>query len=1024
MSLRPITRKIPYTHTAWDETYLPMCAVMSPLQDDNENKEEEDDEAAGQTIANVIKCLSCGAPHPTSTTHYRFGSKILCYLCGEISSIVLQDQQIIRQGEWLDLDLFDKYDHLTPKEAREKKKKTADGDEDDDYDEAFDFSTDTIEFRMPVAPGKSLKEPIWQFPAIACPPVWWIIVDGTVGNNNTVGATRNYWTTVGATISKALEEIPPHVHVGLLTATGSRLASWDLTSAVPHVKQFPYSYVPIDGNTKDGEMPNEPWDLCLVPANSHYKANLEVAIRGMVDGAMSGLFLQGSSDNGEEKKTNGESNNSEFFPLGLTLEILLEYMDHATHPGHDEESEEGEDNSNSNGMTKLRYAGGKIMCLLGNPTLETGTPPKNDSMSYMDQPGFGLGGVAGVCGRDYIEPRSAPRETKSNEKDTKKKEPTDPSDLTTLNLKDYVMPLEPEDLFVNIGRCCAKAALGVDLIVLVPEEDEGSRGGLQTIPWYGLPLLRPLSEASGAPGPLMFGTGNIGSVEVEESTDPSEEKSPDSYYAQKFERLYENVIARTPWQSGMVFGAQIKLRLSPGFKLEDTPLPKNKKNKIDLSQFLSFGGMSGPASLLSGDEGEEKGRPTGSAEDKLYIMGSCDPHTSFVIDLATSEDGHPDGCMIDGVGEVDVKPVIQTCMLYTSIETDNAQPTPSYYTVCKMRVSSVAFDLVEDDDSIYDGLDTEALAVVIFNKIAIDAYVEGLVVSQTTIERWTSSVLSALYASAQKKAKAAAEEGENDLEFDISDRLLNQEDGSLNETSVLLGEGHFKAQFIPLLTYSIAQCDAYRPSEEGYNPSMDARLCALTQMSSMTPKALANTLAPFLSLWSLKEDKAILDSLPLAKEEILKELEVIDEEITKNSVLFLESTQGIFLFTADNLEESGSKGVKKTKKSSFWNQYLTIGPNFRETIKDAMARYRTLPPQWKAIEELFDQNRYIDLDNIEIPFAALQPMMVEDMPTFGGDKNYSEWKSKIAGFVKDEIGVTDGTTSKSQGWLRFSFGRK
>ena len=52
-------------------------------------------------------------------------------------------------------------------------------------------------------------------------------------------------------------------------------------------------------------------------------------------------------------------------PLGLTLEILLEFMEQANHPGQDEE-EDGED-EDSHGMTKLRYAGGKILCLLGNP---------------------------------------------------------------------------------------------------------------------------------------------------------------------------------------------------------------------------------------------------------------------------------------------------------------------------------------------------------------------------------------------------------------------------------------------------------------------------------------------------------------------------------------------------------------------------------------------------------------------------------------------------------------------------------
>ncbi|MGB0330148.1 MAG: hypothetical protein ACPGCU_05960, partial [Candidatus Poseidoniaceae archaeon] len=284
----------------------------------------------------------------------------------------------------------------------------------------------------------------------------------------------------------------------------------------------------------------------MVPANGHYKSNIEAAIRGMVDGGTSGVFLEGGNDNGEEKKTDGESTSTPLVPLGLTLEILLEFMEQGKHPGQTYDNEtEGENNL-------PRYAGGKILCLLGNPTLETGTPPRNDSMSYMSQPDFGLGGVAGACGCDDVSstsaklfPRSTSKKKSSGKGKGKKEEETDPTDMTISNLSDYVMSLEPDDMFAIVGRRCAKAALGVDVIVLVPEEDDDAHSS-QTIPWYGLPLLRPLSDASGAPGPLMFGTGNVS--KVDETSD--DEDSPDSEYIEKFERLHENILARTPWQSG------------------------------------------------------------------------------------------------------------------------------------------------------------------------------------------------------------------------------------------------------------------------------------------------------------------------------------------------------------------------------------------------------------------------------------------------------------------------------------------
>lgn len=99
-----------------------MCVVSTPLEElAGATDVDEDNDAGDQTVANIPKCLSCGAPQPTSTTHYRFKNKILCYLCGEISSILREDQQEIREDEYLDKDLYNKFEHLSPQEKRKKK---------------------------------------------------------------------------------------------------------------------------------------------------------------------------------------------------------------------------------------------------------------------------------------------------------------------------------------------------------------------------------------------------------------------------------------------------------------------------------------------------------------------------------------------------------------------------------------------------------------------------------------------------------------------------------------------------------------------------------------------------------------------------------------------------------------------------------------------------------------------------------------------------------------------------------------
>merc|ERR1712087_65883 len=84
----------------------------------------------------------------------------------------------------------------------------------------------------------------------------------------------------------------------------------------------------------------------------------------------------------------------------------------ARHPGQDDDDDDDEssmqngdeeDGSESGsagkiggGAGELQYAGGKILCLLGNPPLET-APPSVESLSYENQPNFYDGGIAGCC---------------------------------------------------------------------------------------------------------------------------------------------------------------------------------------------------------------------------------------------------------------------------------------------------------------------------------------------------------------------------------------------------------------------------------------------------------------------------------------------------------------------------------------------------------------------------------------------------------------------------------------------------
>lgn len=110
-----------------------------------------------------------------------------------------------------------------------------------------------------------------------------------------------------------------------------------------------------------------------------------------------------------------------------------------------------------------------------------------------------------------------------------------------------------------------------------------------------------------------------------------------------------------------------------------------------------------------------------------------------------------------------------------------------------------------------------------------------------------------------------------------SERLLDQ-DGDLAVEDVLLGHGHAKIAVIPLLVYALMQCDGLRPSGGSFQPSMDARLCAISSMSSLPPGVLCKTIAPSLILWSTKGDEAILESLPLSIDGISNDMDGISGE--------------------------------------------------------------------------------------------------------------------------------------------------
>jgi len=311
--------------------------------------------------------------------------------------------------------------------------------------------------------------------------------------------------------------------------------------------------------------------------------------------------------------------------------------------------------------------------------------------------------------------------------------------------------------------------------------------------------------------------------------------------------------------------------------------------------------------------------------------------------------------------------------------------------------------LADDVEPIYDALDPEALAAVLFHKIALDAYLEGLVAAQETAESWLRSLMVCVYQSAQVEQAKLEEEVEKrqqiqsmmDTTFVASERLVDQE-GDLAVEEVLLGRGHAKVAVVPLLVFALMQCDALRPSGGNFQPSMDARLCAIAQMASMTPGVLAKAIAPSLVLWSMKDDEAVVQSLPLSRDGIVNAMEGIDEN---DGILLLDSPKRIILYLADNtMRPSVKKGMSKAKNKDNDKVSINVGPNLESTLLSCLKGFRTPPASWKELESFLEGGDFEEVTS-NIFYSAL----LEDKPTASGIRDFSEWKTEMASLIQEDL---------------------
>jgi len=980
------------------------------------------------------------------------GGVLLCYLCGRISSTSFARQEERRasvEGSLLAKAAAGAVAMTVEESSRtgggvgviKAKKKKNKPLKKTTFELPLRLSTDPASSSSTRAGGgrgtaTTAFQPVFSVPAIACPILWVVVLDDS-------NPSPLYWSTTSQLLLESLQSIPDHVHISLLLSSQRRCSSDDDTNnngasttststvrslgvfqlqcPVPHVKHY-YSSS-SNNNTTDERTEEETDDLLastvlrsMTEACGH-KPQLEAAFR-----SLAGYRPSSSSSVADETR----------MALGWTIELVLLALETYGHPAGQRASAGMDASERSSAAAAaaefplLSYAGGKITCLLGGsyPPADAAPTPSSkrrrrssstrrhenggdnsNSSHTATSASVGAGGFGGrmsnpgerfVLDAAYLDDdgivRSASSSSSSSDGENssnangdaeagasaegdKRYTKEEGQDLTPENLQEHFRPEFPEVIsyFDELGRQCAQAALGVDLLCLVDNgggiEDRGDA--------VGLALFGNIAHKSGAPGPLLFDISAGSNHTGRRPQQRKDELSPRT--SSVVSRLRREFMSRTPWQPGRVFGAELRLRLPPGFCVDDSSIEKVADvDGPQLACMYADKGLLGPGSAV-----EES--------SNLWRMGTCDPATAVTVDLAIKNRNVRTKMFVDGFGDVSVKPVIQTCFAYTTIVQDPVG-RGEYRTVRQMRIHSHPVPFARDAEAIYASVNTDALAVVLFHKLALASFQDGLSEAAIIAEDWLQSTLMSVYQSAEQYAETYKRNGAQKLNPEIpfypGERLLDQ-NGESGEVDILLAQGHDRLRTIPLMTYLLMQCDAFRPGRGGLassSRSLDVRYAALSQMMSMPPSILTRCIAPRIQLWSSAMDE---------KEPIIEVVEHSAEAVRVFIGEYGDANDLILLVDAPDqicAIDGQYFGVAKSSSSSL---ALLMSPALKRAIVEAADSYRTWPDI--AYELSYDEascGRVINL---------LTDVLMADVPSATGHENFRKWKCDMAEGVKEYV---------------------
>jgi len=665
------------------------------------------------------------------------------------------------------------------------------------------------------------------------------------------------------------------------------------------------------------------------------------------------------------------------------------------------------------------------MCFLAGPPNEIGSGPSGGRI--------GTGGFGGSCAElgkrfssnqdastsatgsyedfhDDIEAGNANVNSKTERNKRKPKTGKKKGQKQNASMGDERIPLTAffnvDDYYQRLGIQCAQQALSVEIFGLVDEGQEGGEGA-----YLGFPYLRLLSDRSGGSGPLLISLSNL---KNEQGHYESNQQGFDDSI------LVKEVIARSTLTRQTSFGGILRIRLSPTLSINNAGI-----EDADIFHGSSNGGVSHKLFEYYSNNGMYGSFSPSSSDPEVFFTGACDVTNTlaFQVEISSRSQSIDEYAYVEGASMSDVRliPAVQICFAYTSVVMNNGNWT----TVRRIRVSTHKLVTDSNAEAVTSSLNAEALAVILFHRFYALSLLHDVSLINSFARNWLLSTLVECYRSAEKEyeisTKYGSERFNHSNSFHPADRLLNVKGGQLGKMDVLLAQGHEKLQVVPLLIFCILQCDALRPSQGSFRPSIDARIASAANMGNMSPSVFSRCVAPRLELWNSGKDvnEPIQRSMGMSLDDI--RFSVIDasglqEEgigtgtsgknlttafhrrqespsIPKPMLLLLDSPREIAVYDCGVF--TGMEMETKTEQEE-------ISDALRKAVQEAAVSYRVSPFGGSSAHP---DGASIPINRFEETCLHLGDALVEDSSL--SDQTYVEWLTLIAEVLHGELTGTE-----------------